>query len=100
MSLSIERELKNLIKTGKYTLGARSTIKAVATGRAKMVIIAKNAPPELRDRVLYYARLGGIPVYTFEGTSQDLGVVCGKPFKISMIAVIDEGSSRILELVL
>ncbi len=97
VSLSIERELKNLMKTGKYTLGANSTIRAVASGKAKMVIIAENAPPELRERVLYYAKLGNIPVYVFKGTSQDLGVTCGKPFKISMLAVIDEGDSRILD---
>ncbi len=98
MSMSVERELKNLIKTGKYYLGARKTIKAVLRGEAKMVIIAENASPEYRERVLYYARLAGIPVYTYPGTSFDLGVACGKPFKISMIAVIDEGQSRILEL--
>ncbi len=98
MSMSVERELKNLIKTGKYYLGARKTIKAVLRGEAKMVIIAENAPPEYRERVLYYAKLAGIPVYTYPGTSFDLGVACGKPFKISMIAVIDEGQSRILEL--
>jgi large subunit ribosomal protein L30e len=98
MSLSIERELKNLMKTGRYTIGANSTIRAVASGRAKMVIVAENAPPELRERVLYYARLGNIPVYIFKGTSYDLGVACGKPFKISMLAVLDEGESKILEL--
>ena len=99
MSLSIERELKNLMKTGRYTIGANSTIRAVASGRAKAVIIAENAPPELRDRVLYYARLGGIPVYIYKGTSADLGIACGKPFKISMLAILEEGESRILDIV-
>ena len=98
MSVSIERELKSLMKTGKYYLGARKTIKAVLTGKAKMVIVAENAPPEYRERGLYYAKLAGIPVYVYKGTSFDLGVACGKPFKVSMIAVIDEGQSRILEL--
>jgi len=98
VSLSITRELKNLMKTGKYYLGARKTIKAVLTGKAKMVIVAENAPPEYRERVLYYAKLAGIPVYIYPGTSFDLGVACGKPFKVSMIAVLDEGQSRILEL--
>lgn len=98
MSVSAERELKNLIKTGKYYLGVRKTIKAVLRGEAKMVIMAENTPPEYRERVLRYAKLAGIPVYTFPGTSTDLGVTCGKPFKISMIAVIDEGQSRVLDL--
>ncbi len=99
MSLSIERELKNLIRTGKYTLGTNSTIRVIASGKAKMVVIAENAPPELRERAIYYANLGKVPIYIFKGTSQDLGIICGKPFKISMLAVIDEGESRILDLV-
>lgn len=96
MSLSITRELKNLVKTGTYTLGARESIRAVATGKAKMLIIAENARPDLRERALYLARLGNIPVYIFPGTSVDLGVAAGKPFRVSMIAVIDEGESQIL----
>lgn len=98
MSISIEREIKTLMKTGRYYLGARKSIKALLRGEAKMVILAENAPPEVRERVLYYARLGNIPVYVYKGTSVDLGVACGKPFRVSVIAVLDEGQSRILEL--
>ena len=98
MSLSITRELKNLVKTGSYVLGARQSIRAVATGKAKMLIIARNARPDLRERALYLARLSGVPVYMFPGTSTDLGVAAGKPFRVSMIAVLDEGESQILRL--
>jgi len=98
MSLSFERELGNLLKTGRYVIGSRKGLKALMRGEAKMVILASNAPPEVRKRAEYYARLAGVPVYVFRGTNIDLGVVAGKPFRISMIVVLDEGSSRILEL--
>ncbi|MEB3779824.1 MAG: 50S ribosomal protein L30e [Desulfurococcales archaeon] len=98
MSVSLERELRNLIKTGTYYLGARQTLKAVLNGRAKLVIVAENTPPHYKKRLEYYARLSGVPIIEFKGTSVDLGLAAGKPFKVSMIAVIDEGSSRILEL--
>ncbi|MCE4612481.1 MAG: 50S ribosomal protein L30e [Desulfurococcales archaeon] len=98
MSLSFERELGSLLKTGKYVIGSRKGLRALLRGEAKMVILASNAPPEVKKRVEYYARLSNVPVYVFRGTNVDLGVVAGKPFRISMIVVIDEGSSRILEL--
>ncbi len=98
MSVSFERALKDLLKTGTYIIGSKQTIKALKTGKAKMVIIAENAPPLLKKKALYYAKLGGVPVYIYKGTSQDLGLLAGKPFKIAMMAVIDEGTSRILEL--
>jgi len=96
---SVTRELKNLVKTGVYVLGARQSIRAVAHGKAKLLIIARNARPDLRERALYLARLSGVPVYVFPGTSTDLGVALGKPFRVSMLAVIDEGSSQILRAV-
>jgi len=97
VSLSLERELRNLIKTGKYYLGTKQTLRALKTGRAKLVIMAENTPPEIRGQVNYYAKLGNIPVIVYKGRSVDLGLAIGKPFKVSLIAVLDEGSSRILE---
>jgi large subunit ribosomal protein L30e len=98
MSLSLERELRNLLKTGKAYLGVKQTLKALLHGRAKLVVIAENMPPEYRNRVNYYAKLSNTPVIVYKGTSVDLGLAIGKPFRVSAIAVIDEGASRILEI--
>ena len=99
MSVSLERELRTLLKTGKAFLGVKQTIKALLHGKARAVVIAENIPPEYRARIEYYAKLSNIPVLVYKGTSVDLGTAIGKPFRVSAIAVIDEGSSNILELV-
>ena len=98
MPVSLERELRNLIKTGKYYLGTKQTLKALKLGKAKLVVMAENTPPEIRRQVEYYAKLSNTPVIVYKGTSVDLGLAIGKPFRVSLIAVVDEGSSRILEL--
>ncbi|MCE4610572.1 MAG: 50S ribosomal protein L30e [Desulfurococcales archaeon] len=98
VSVSFERALKDLIKTGVYYIGSKQSIKALKLGKAKMVIMAENAPPQYKRKALYYAKLGGVPVYVYRGTSVELGLLAGKPFRISMIAVVDEGSSNILRL--
>ncbi|MET1101512.1 MAG: 50S ribosomal protein L30e [Pyrodictiaceae archaeon] len=97
--VDIGRELMNAIKTGKVVLGSRKTIKYVKIGKAKAVIVASNAPPDLRDEILYYAKLSKIPVYIYPGTSVDLGVACGKPFMVSALAILDPGSSRIIDII-
>jgi len=97
--LSLEREIKNLMKTGRYYLGSRRSLKALKRGEARLVIVAENTPPALRERAIYYAKLSGAQVVTFKGSSTDLGLAAGKPFPISMIAVVDVGSSRLLEVV-
>ncbi|MCE4617214.1 MAG: 50S ribosomal protein L30e [Desulfurococcales archaeon] len=97
--VSFERALKDLLKSGKYTMGSKESIEALKLGKAKLLIIASNAPPKYRDSALYYAKLSKIPVYTYKGTTMELGALCGKPFPVSMISVLDEGSSAILEVV-
>jgi large subunit ribosomal protein L30e len=95
----IEKELVTALKTGKVILGSRKTLKYVKLGKAKAVIVASNAPPEIRNDILYYAKLGNIPVYIYPGTSVELGAACGKPFTVASLAILDPGSSRILDLI-
>ncbi len=99
MSVSLEKELKNLTKSGKYYLGVSKTIKSVLRGEAKMVIIADNIPQSYRSKIENNAKLSNIPIYVFKGTSIELGALLGKPFKVSSISIIDTGESRILDLV-
>ncbi len=95
----IEKELVNALKTGKVVLGSRKTLKLVKLGKAKAVIVAENAPPDIRDDILYYAQLSNIPTYVYPGTSLELGAVCGKPFTVASLAIIDPGNSRIIDLI-
>jgi large subunit ribosomal protein L30e len=37
-------------------------------------------------------------VFRFEGNNMELGALCGKPFSVSALAVIDKGTSNILSL--
>jgi Ribosomal protein L30E len=97
LRVSLERELKNLIKTGKYYFGSRRSLKALKRGEAKILIVAENTPPNLMEKAFYYAKLAGVQVIVYKGSSVNLGLSVGKPFPISMIAVLDAGSSRLLE---
>jgi large subunit ribosomal protein L30e len=97
MGAEFIRELQTAINTGKVVLGSRRTIKLLSNGRAKLVILAKNAPTITAEEIKYKAKLSGTPLYIFEGTSKDLGAACNKPFFVSAIAVIDEGESNILQ---
>ncbi len=97
--VDLSRELKVAINTGKVILGSRRTIKSILRGEAKLVIIAANAPPDIKSDIEYYARLAQVNVITFPGSSWDLGAACGKPFKVSALAIVDPGESSIMELV-
>lgn len=98
MSLSFDSELRMAIKTGKVKFGSKEALKASKLGKAKLIVVAENTPKEIKDDIVYYAKLSNIPVYIYKGTSIELGTLCGKPFTVAAIAIYDVGESRILEL--
>ena len=94
-----ENQLKIAIRTGEVVLGSKKTIQLTKLGKAKVVVVAANAPPKIKDDIMYYAKLSNVPVYVYEGSSVELGALCGKPFMVAALAIIDVGESNILDLV-
>ncbi len=99
-TIDFVRALQMAIKTGEVVLGSKKTLKLVLHGKAKLVVIAANAPPELKKDIEYYAKLSNIPVYKFPGTNIELGTLAGKPFSVAAMAIVDPGQSNILDIVM
>ncbi|WP_297418353.1 50S ribosomal protein L30e [Thermococcus sp.] len=91
-------ELRKAQDTGKIVMGAKKAVQYAKMGGAKLIIVAKNARPDIREDIAYYAKLSKIPVYEFGGTSVELGTLLGRPHTVSAISIIDPGESRILAL--
>jgi len=96
--IDLYRELRTAMRTGKVIIGYKETMKTIRTGKAKLVIMAANAPDGIRDEVERYCKLANIPLYVFQGTSLDLGAMCRKPFMVSVLSILDPGESRIFDL--
>merc|ERR1712146_307544 len=93
-----ERECLNLvIKSEKFMICYRNTIKAMRIGEANLIIIANNCPAIRRTELEYYAALCGSAVHNFEGNNLELGTACGKLFAVSTLIISDPGDSDILE---
>ena len=90
--IDISRALKAAITTGKVEFGVDQTEKAIKAGKAQMVILSRNCPSKVLTENI------GVKVHVFEGNNMELGALCGKPFSVSALAVIDKGSSNILTL--
>ncbi|KAJ4338894.1 60S ribosomal protein L30 [Didymella glomerata] len=122
---SINSRLALVMKSGKVTLGYKSTLKSLRSGKAKLVIIAGNTPPLRKSELEYYAMLSKTSVHHFSGnnvhtgyslrvgsekrsehdfgelqtnvsTQIELGTACGKLFRCSTMAILDAGDSDIL----
>jgi len=95
--LDVDRVIRVAVDTGSVTLGSEKSIQGLKHGKGKLIIIAQNCPRDIKEDVLHYSKLSDIPVYNYEGTSVDLGSVCGKPFTVATLTIKDPGDSNILE---
>eukprot|EP01097_Dermamoeba_algensis_P006950 TRINITY_DN433_c0_g2_i1.p1 TRINITY_DN433_c0_g2~~TRINITY_DN433_c0_g2_i1.p1 ORF type:complete len:113 (+),score=28.35 TRINITY_DN433_c0_g2_i1:112-450(+) len=85
-----------VMKSGKYTLGVKSTLKTLRQGSAKLVVIAANCPPLRKSEIEYYAMLSKTAVHHYSGNNIDLGTACGKYFRTAVLSVTDPGDSDIV----
>ncbi|MCK4445296.1 MAG: 50S ribosomal protein L30e [Thermoplasmata archaeon] len=88
--MDIERDLKIAIDTGKVVFGTKEAEKAVKNRTAKLVVLASNSPSK------YLKKQPFTKMLEFPGTNFALGALCGKPFSISAVAIIDPGESNVI----
>ncbi len=92
----LNRDLRLAVDTGKVTIGTREVAKAVQGDSTKLVVIASAGKKESIEDISHMCNVAGIKTVKFTGSSMDLGTVCGKPYSINAVAVIEPGNSNIL----
>lgn len=97
--MDLGKSIRIAVDTGKVALGADGALKRALHGDAKLLVISANCPAERKADLERYAKLSGVPLVEFRGSSVELGVACGKPFPVSAMSVIEEGNSEILRAV-
>lgn len=93
---SINSRLALVMKSGKFTLGYKSTLKTLRQGKAKLVIISNNTPQLRKSEIEYYAMLAKTGVHHYTGNNIELGTACGKYFRVSVLSITDPGDSDII----
>ena len=90
---NINSRLGLVMKSGKYVLGYKQTLKTLRQGKAKLVIIANNTPPLRKSEIEYYAMLAKTGVHHYTGNNIELGTACGKYFRVCTLGITDPGDS-------
>uniref|UniRef100_A0A1I8EP56 Large ribosomal subunit protein eL30 n=1 Tax=Wuchereria bancrofti TaxID=6293 RepID=A0A1I8EP56_WUCBA len=93
---NINARLAMVMKSGKYCLGYKQTLKTLRAGKAKLVIIADNTPPLRKSEIEYYAMLAKTGVHHYNGINIELGTACGKLFRVCTLSITDAGDSDII----
>ena len=94
-----QSQLALVVKSGKVTLGYKTTLKALRNGKARAVLLASNCPPLRRSELEYLAMLTKTDVHAYPGDTGALGHAMGKLYGVSVATVLDAGDSDFLSTV-
>jgi len=87
--VDINKALLMAVRTGKVTFGYKQTLEMMRGGKAKLVVLASNCPEKVRAEVNLLSRLNSIPVFQYQSSSIDLGVVCGRSYTVTAMALTE-----------
>jgi large subunit ribosomal protein L30e len=79
-------ELKEKIKNKEIIIGSDLVMKKLKIGKLKKVYVSSNCPKHLKEDIEHYAKLHKVEVKESKETNEELGVLCKKPFTISVLA--------------
>lgn len=85
--MTLVQQIQGAVKEGNVVLGYKKSLEYLKSETPKMIVIASNTQEDKRTDIEHDAKLSGVAVETFEGSSKELGVICGKPFPISALVI-------------
>ncbi len=81
-------EIQKLLKEKKIIIGAKITLKNLKLGKISRVFLSANYSDKIKDSVEHYAELSKAVVVKLKYTNDELGILCKKPFSISVLSVL------------
>ena len=94
---NLVNDIRLAVDSGKTAVGVRDVTRAIVSDSAKLIVVSSKLDQSSLDDIKHLAGISGIPVIVYDADSMALGTVCGKPFSVAAVAVVDPGNSNILE---
>ena len=80
------KELREALKQkNKVIIGTEKTLKLLKKGQLTIVYMSSNCPGHVKQDVEHYAKLHEIKIIKLNESNEELGVICKKPFSISIL---------------
>ncbi|MFH1590649.1 MAG: ribosomal L7Ae/L30e/S12e/Gadd45 family protein [archaeon] len=83
-----EAEIKKELEGGKLVLGLENVIKGLRGGKLRKVYYASISPASIIERLDRYCGLDDIEHASLNLSGEDIGILCRKPFSISVLGIL------------
>ncbi|XP_047371730.1 60S ribosomal protein L30-like [Sciurus carolinensis] len=92
----INFRLQLVMKSGKYVLGYKQTLKIIRHGKAKLVILTNNCSALRKSETEYHAVLAKTGVHHYKGNNIELSTACRKHYRVCTLSITDPGDTDII----
>ncbi len=80
-------DIKKSLEDNKLIIGTGLTIKNLRLAKLSKVYISSNTPKDVKDDIAHYSKLNETVVVQLKQDNEEVGVLCKKPFLISVLGV-------------
>ena len=78
-------KLQEALKKEKLIFGSNKILKLLRNGKLKVIFLASNVREDIKGEVEHLAKLGKIEIVNLDMPNSEVGVICKKPFSISVL---------------
>jgi large subunit ribosomal protein L30e len=93
----LANNIRLAVDSGKVALGVNKVMDSIKKNDAKLVVVAAKNRQDILEDLQHISKISSIKTVVFNGNSMELGAICGKPYSVSALSIIEEGHSKILE---
>lgn len=80
-------DLKKILESKKMVIGSGETLKLLRRGQIKRVFISSNCAPQAKADIEHLCKVGDVELIELSQNNEEIGVLCRKPFPISVVGV-------------
>ena len=81
-------DIKKNLKTGKLVIGTERTLKSLELGKLSKVFASSKTPKNIIDDFEHYCNLSKTELVMLNVPNDELGIICKKPFSISIMGLL------------
>jgi large subunit ribosomal protein L30e len=84
MPKSIDKTVKEAVSSRKFKCGQKQALQSIKG--SNLIVISRYTAHSSRLKLEEQAKSAGVSIQEFDGNSIQLGKLCGKPFRVSVIS--------------
>ncbi len=85
MAKLLEKIIKDAIEDGKYAFGTKEAISTVKSSKA--IVLSNSIADKTLEKIQEAAKNSKVPTLNYNGSSVELGRLCGTQFRISAVSL-------------